>query len=89
MRHTPGPWKYQPDWEMVTTEDQMFIARIETPRPHQDGPVIAAAPDLLEACEDYFAAEETMDPPAWRELAEDAMKKAIAKANGKAGSNGS
>ena len=56
--HTPGPWKVTPDsWVMTDTNPSQGIAKIIT---HvvgfpENARLIAAAPDLLEACRKALA----------------------------------
>ena len=52
-KHTPGPWTVQPDWLGPTWGGRVYnealdlIAEVEE---LNDARLIAAAPDLLEAC---------------------------------------
>ena len=50
--HTPGPWRYWPksafENGVVSTEAGQHVAQ---PNRSEDGPLLAAAPDLLEALE--------------------------------------
>jgi len=58
MKHTPGPWKFDDNYGcIVAPDDTTVIASLE---PDADSPVanallIAAAPDLLEACKRMIA----------------------------------
>ena len=52
MAHTPGPWRVDTDAERVVTEyvdDKIEVHTGETSR-QSDLRLIAAAPELLEAC---------------------------------------
>jgi hypothetical protein len=55
-QHTPGPWKYLKvnipfsGWE-ITNSEHVGIARLpKSERAEQDASLIAAAPNMLEAC---------------------------------------
>ena len=83
MTHTPGPWTklvYQQSRSPVVITDMpdgngLFIAEVPN---EADATLIAAAPDLLIACKDY------LEQVGWAGVtvsAEDAVRKAIAKAS--------
>jgi hypothetical protein len=91
-KHTPGPWTFDPEQGEVTTptriqRSQSEIATVETgwkepfeSEQQANGVLIAAAPDLLIACEVsvyHLAAFLGMNNPAVV-----AMKDAITKAKG-------
>ena len=76
-RHTPGPWIAYGTW--VSTSDGPLIADCDT---DVNADLIAAAPDLLAACEglvDWIDPNEAMDGLN-REI--DDARAAIAKAKG-------
>lgn len=93
-KHTPGPWVPQVDnGRQVVTTDGEWICQLWTK--YEDDMVnaqnnvllIAAAPDLLAACEKYLAAEQQLVPGggipyAAMIEASQAAKDAIAKAKG-------
>lgn len=98
MPHTPGPYRFVcrtfPNGRLSGVpyiyapggvDDERHIAVIEqTPNFKDNGRLIAAAPDLLSACEALvFAArlENMQRMPAWAELLKDANS-VIAKAKG-------
>ena len=68
--HTPGPWRVYPPGSSVPYYD--VCARIVSDKPSgrsaSDGPsdadaaLIAAAPEMLEALEETFAAHQRQDP---------------------------
>jgi hypothetical protein len=89
--HTPGPWKYHDAGSIVMTEDgQMSVADIRGfGRLEKDfglsaalkimdknGQLIAAAPELLEACQLFVSAESHSE----MNVAFNAAKAAIEKA---------
>jgi len=54
MMHTPGPWKYVESlFHWIRAGDNTPIAIMKTPGPNvvANAALIAAAPELLEACE--------------------------------------
>lgn len=90
-KHTPGPWKYSPKrsqpelnlYRVTTTKDTaaVFITSSEA-----DAHLIAAGPDLLEACKGIQRAAQTRTPNELQLFISDALKlvqAAIAKAEGK------
>lgn len=97
MNHTPGLWKPEllGDYYRVVTEhgasggymgDVMLVGNRDNPRSLANANLIAAAPDLLQACramvsDDAFAdlCAGIGEKPEWLSLA----KAAIAKAEGK------
>ena len=58
--HMPGPWKVCScgKCELVFTRDARTVAAVTR---REDVPLIAAAPDLLEAAEAYLAADAAID----------------------------
>ncbi len=70
MKHTPGPWQYQPSmpeegvncWWIFSQHVEMgVIGSVDGPQSkttEADAMLIAAAPDLLEALKDALAAAE-------------------------------
>lgn len=96
MTHTPGPWHVENDDDFyvlmdtlaATGDDQhMYVYAAPGTRPEQreaDALLIAAAPDLLAACEyltTLFVADINSDG-LWLEEAYDRASEAIAKARG-------
>ena len=95
LKHTPGPWKAtrrgimalnpmtgryslvvcQPNWRGVEPDDVW----LDTPR-EANARLIAAAPDLLEACKAFCRKVEAGEAKSTRSYAQ--MKAAIAKAEG-------
>lgn len=88
--HTPGPWLAVPtdgerdSWKVIDAKDHFVIALMVD---EEDAPLIAAAPDLLEACKSAFKL-----PRPWMDggvtfeewdAAIDRIEKAIRKAEGK------
>lgn len=54
-KHTPGPWEFEPDTGCIATADRFVghpVAYVAGSRPErmENGRLIAAAPDMLEAC---------------------------------------
>jgi hypothetical protein len=88
-QHTPGPWTHHPDDNIITTADGRCLLEWQARSLHvtleerdANARLIAAAPDLLEACqtfaewlrreeEGFVAAGRTRDTPEgeaeWRE----------------------
>lgn len=97
MSHTPGPWKahFNPDvneWE-VTSDETPFVAHVVWTAHVPDDTaanshLIAAAPDLLEAAEEYMRTVH-MGHTQFAETGEDfnplcaMFRAAIAKAEGR------
>lgn len=60
--HTPGPWTYEPagdsDGEMIGIDHFVMAGDVEMacPRTEADARLIAAAPDMLYACQEIVAA---------------------------------
>ena len=72
MNHTPGPWYVYPQSDYITahdTDDSLFAVATVTTEidgllegdPQANARLIAAAPDLLEACRQFLAAERLAD----------------------------
>ena len=99
MKHTPGPWEVSEEWHgdlyidsYIEGEGDTALAKIvnnvcKTDQAEANARLIAAAPDLLEACkealnvlEDWDDLNQPDDGPEW--LFVTAMKDAIAKAQG-------
>lgn len=92
--HTPGPWivyadipSTDPEWHIVTTENKLRVlanVHIETGNAVDlaNARLIAAAPELLEACK-YFAADPMPDDWSIDEVGR-RIRAAIAKAEGRA-----
>lgn len=79
-KHTPGPWKVDSHGEAVLGRDGTMVAdccimssRRQTPMCRANATLIAAAPDLLEACKNMLWHE---DKYAARKQAEAAIAKA-------------
>lgn len=81
MKHTPGPWEWRGHWlhgkqDLIlwyTTDDDGVRAKPENAR------LIAAAPDLLEACQAVVKSAEANQAAINIPLL-DALRAAIAKA---------
>ncbi len=100
MEHTPGPWKCHSGmvWKADETEDGYPIARMERETPKTipterdaNAHLIAAAPELLEACEDLLQALDNcpgtfnyspLDEFMAILVVEDRARQAISKAKG-------
>jgi len=94
-KHTPGPWTATPsyinlgEWEIYGNEDgdnAQHIGSIEaegTEQAEANARLIAAAPDLLEACESMlgFLSADTLDLRDYEQM-ESEVKRVIAKAKG-------
>ena len=93
MKHTPGPWRVESAnrqnfffgiWAQVTKTGSMEIARVsglaEFDRANAN--LIAAAPELLEACKEALAEFEWIGPREATSVSQDILTKAIAKAEG-------
>lgn len=56
-KHIPGPWKWgfesvDPEWAIVTIEGGLIVANVNAHhRQEANAKLIAAAPELLDACE--------------------------------------
>ena len=85
MSHTPGPWRLDKWNGYLLSSENISIVKFDVSRTRlQDAQLIAAAPDLLEACEAMLAAFEyagTRLVGAEYE-AKEKIKAAIAKAKG-------
>ena len=91
MKHTPGPWKASEDFNLTGTlvsfieggGHSIAQTRLDDDTPEgmnqANARLIAAAPELLEACRDALLAVDTADWPT----AQDNLIAAIAKAKGK------
>lgn len=93
MSHTPGPWEIR-DSNMRTIEAPG--GSICTPSGHclkgrpdeeleANARLIAAAPDLLEACKQVLDAQVANDQSQWEHLLDEALERieaAVAKAEG-------
>ena len=89
--HTPSPWFvvsgryiYHQHINELDNPDDIEVARVSHPR---DLPVIAAAPDLLSACEEMFGylCENipAQQPSGWEHEMLESARAAIAKALGR------
>lgn len=92
-KHTPGRWLIGEDqcvddaWSIITTSGGSIIANVNDRHDRKaNAHLIAAAPDLLEALEEFFAIEEdeAAVSQARIDAAFDAARAAIAKARGQA-----
>jgi hypothetical protein len=102
--HTPGPWHAEPDGDIhwtVRSEDYGTIVNRHCypdencdPCAEGDARLIAAAPELLDACREFirFADLPNVVPRGdyirYQVSAYGAAKEAIAKAEGRSGSRG-
>lgn len=55
-KYTPGPWKAEPSPKIVDQEGNDILASYK-PASHPDCQLLAAAPELLEALQDFTDAE--------------------------------
>ena len=81
--HTPGPWKYVKSHAVIDSDDWEIcdFSSCSTEEGHANARLIAAAPDLLEACKDCRMHIETIERIHDHELPEGEMLcAAIAKA---------
>jgi hypothetical protein len=80
QKHTPGPWRWLPDEGNFIVRDnyqRSIVAEIPCQGCNPaDGPLIASAPELLEACK--YVADKLSDPGLVNVL-----EAAIAKAEGR------
>jgi len=98
-KHTPGPWFYDEDFQLVETDDGQFLASMKFSQSpavgaaEANGTLIAAAPDLLEALQElsksfiskYIDDERSdFEIAMHRERWEAKARAAIAKATGAA-----
>lgn len=91
--HTPGPWTVREDINgnggLLRRGEQMgpntHVQSSLQILPLEDARLIAAAPDLLDACKRWIS-ERDSPAPCWamKKQAEDKMRAAIAKAEGRA-----
>lgn len=83
-KHTPGPWVARQcgkAWAIDFNEDQEQV--VDYVYEEEDAHLIAAAPDLLEACSDMLALLESEYMPSDESLsAMDKARATIAKARG-------
>jgi hypothetical protein len=86
-KHTPGPWAVRfyerHETAVIKTADGDEVATVDVkcmPDAPADARLIAAAPDLLEACEAFVVAMDSAHDHIERSIA--LMEKAIAKAKG-------
>jgi len=82
---TSGDWKYDPAWAVVETSDGISICDLG-PRNDANGYLLAAAPDLLDACEHLLSLFKSFNFGGdWEQSNYPAVKEAgtaIAKARG-------
>jgi hypothetical protein len=94
-QHTPGPWRWVPEpdypWQyqdLMSASGEVVLSGEEAPDPsgielsHADARLIAAAPDLLEACQTLATLLDTDDWIATGRLAVKQAQAAIAKVRG-------
>jgi len=94
-QHTPGPWRWVPEpdypWQyqdLMSASGEVVLSGEEAPDPsgieisHADARLIAAAPELLEACETLATLRDTDDWIATGRLAVKQAQAAIAKVRG-------
>lgn len=84
MTHTPGPWRYDDDGAEVVADTEVYVF-IAHEASGDNGALIAAAPELLEALEMVRDADEDCRRDGLHRLPELARAKidaAIAKARG-------
>ena len=87
MNHTPGPWElgYSDLGSQIISSADGYVAVVHYwSRPEQEmkanARLIAASPDLLEACEEFVRKVECGEAKSKRSYTQ--MKAAIAKAGG-------
>ncbi len=83
MEHTPGPWKWFNDGDLANSDGKMVL-RPDANRgipTDADAALIAAAPDLLKAC-DELCADLTQQGYQLRTHPFDKMLLAVRKAKG-------
>ena len=89
--HTPGPWEFKPareDYRRVLSPDinaggNWHVAIVQSS--NADARLIAAAPDLLAACEyalDAMSGPDGPEPTMAEKMAMDRLRAAIEKARG-------
>ena len=81
MKHTPGPWTYDKASGAVIYNENVMIGRVFQDK---NGPLIAAAPEILEALQlvqpfCILRGSANVDEEQWRNVM-DAVERAIAKA---------
>ena len=77
-KHAPGPWMFVEDKQnVIMSSDDFAVAEVFVP---EDGPIIAAAPELLEALENLLKVHEGEGGTQYN--AADIARAAIAKAKG-------
>lgn len=83
--HTPKPWVYRADdGEVRADDDRCCVATVEIlDDSDANGRLIAAAPDLLAACEELVKWEERRDDRECRASIGQTIRAAIAKARGR------
>lgn len=85
---TPGPWHVcETDWRIVEGSDGLVVADVRAPlfgTGREDARLIAAAPDLLEACKRVVALTAA-HPLLAAEMDIPLVQAAIAKAEGRDG----
>lgn len=74
-KHTPGPWKVK-HWYIIGPNGE-----VDSDFNKANAQLIAAAPELYEACKKLLKAGESMDADQWYE-AKVLGKQALAKAQG-------
>jgi hypothetical protein len=92
-KHTPGPWEFEPDTGCIATADRLVghpVAYVSGSRPErmENGHLIAAAPELLEALQLFVvldgtasaitARTEVISDATWIEIFHEAITKAEA-----------
>jgi hypothetical protein len=91
--HTPGPWEAVLSrdtqwriWSRAYAEEEVLVVPWD-PRAEENARLMAAAPDLLEACQTmlaFFGPEEQHQNAATLRRALDGARTAVAKATGEA-----
>jgi len=94
VKHTPGPWFYDEDFQLIETDDGQFLASMKFSQSPAvgaagaNGKLIAAAPELLQALreiaddyEDRFDLDDPSTNPGIK-LAIKQARAAITKAEG-------
>ncbi len=76
MKHTPGPWRVEVGDDTTSVESKYFT--IASDVSNEDAALIAAAPDLLAACEAalMLVAYETGEDPDVDNMIRNAIRKA-------------
>ncbi len=87
MSHTPGPWERIPSWPpRIMAPDGVAITDVFTGRQNHENEanasLIAAAPDLLAACEAAMKLWDRHETIAPTQGEADLVRAAIAKAKG-------